>query len=146
MKISKSREVLSSVDRVWELFTQTDSDPKYWAQIRDVKVLKAEGNTVEREATVGPKTFAQKSHQVVVFDPKKTIRLTMKGGTMDGERVITLVPMGKNSTRVDVEWELKLRDVPGFVQTIVKGQISKTTESALEKIAKEAEAPMVGSR
>jgi uncharacterized protein YndB with AHSA1/START domain len=139
MKISKNREFLSSVDDVWEIFSDADSDAKYWSQIRDIKVTKAEGNVLERDATVGPKAFSHKSHQVIVFDPKKTVRLTMTGGPMDGERTITLVPMGKNTTRVDVEWDLKLKDVPGFVQSLVKGQISKTTEQALRKIAKAAE-------
>src|SRR5579864_3787504 len=139
VKVSKSKEMHSSVERVWEVFSDPDNDVKYWSQIRDVKVTRAEGNVVERDATVGPRAFAQRSHQVIVFDPKKTIKLTMKGGAMDGERTITLVPLGKNGTRVYVDWELNLKDVPGFVQNIVKGQISKTTEQALERMAKEAE-------
>jgi uncharacterized membrane protein len=139
VKISKSREMLSGLDKVWAIFADVDNDPKYWSQIRDIKVQKSEGNMVEREATVGPKTFSHKSHQVLVFDPKKTIRLTMTGGPMDGERTITFVPTGKKSTRVDVEWDLKLKDVPGFVQTIVKGQIGKATDDALKKIKQEAE-------
>ena len=139
VKISKSKEMLTSVDKAWGLISDVDNDSKYWSQIRDIKVTKAERNTVERDATVGPKTFSHKSHQVLVFDPKKTIKLTMMGGPMDGERTITLVPLGKNSTRIDVEWDLKLKDVPGFVQTIVKGQIGKATEGALDKLAKVAE-------
>jgi ribosome-associated toxin RatA of RatAB toxin-antitoxin module len=146
VKISKSREMLSSLDRVWEIFSDVDNDPKYWSQIRDIKVQKSEGNVVEREATVGPKTFSHKSHQVLVFEPKKTIRLTMTGGPMDGERTITFVPVSKESTRVDVEWDLKLKDVPGFVQTIVKGQIGKATDDALKKIKQEAESAARANR
>lgn len=139
VKISKSREIRSGIDGVWGLFSDVDSDQKYWSQIRDIKVLKTDENMVEREATVGPRTFSHRSRQVIVFDPKKAIKLTMTGGPMDGERTVTFVPMGKNATRVDVEWDLKLKDVPSFVQTIVKGQISKATEGALEKMARELE-------
>ena len=139
VKISKSKVMLTSVEKAWDLISNVDNDPKYWSQIRDIRVTKAEGNTVERDATVGPKTFSHKSHQVLVFDPKKTIKLTMMGGPMDGERTITFVSLGKNNTRIEVEWDLKLKDVPGFVQTIVKGQISKATDNALEKLAKELE-------
>lgn len=139
VKISKSKEMLTSVDRAWEVVSDVDNDQKYWSQIRDIKVTRKEGNTVERDATVGPKTFSHKSHQVIAFDPRKTIKLTMTGGPMDGERTITLVPLGKNSTRVEVEWDLHLKDVPGFVQTIVKGQIGKATENALDKLAEVAE-------
>ncbi|MGH9920487.1 MAG: type II toxin-antitoxin system RatA family toxin, partial [Nitrososphaerales archaeon] len=125
--IEKSCEMLASVDRVWALISDTDRDESYWGAIRDVKVLKKEGNTIEREAMVGPKAFSHKSHQIIVFDPKKTIELSMTGTTMDGGRTIRFVPTGPKSTRVDVVWDLKLKDVPGFVQTIVKGQISKAT-------------------
>ncbi len=140
VKISRSKEMRTSVDKAWGLISDVDNDSKYWSQIRDIKVTSAEGNIVERDATVGPKTFSHKSHQVLVFDPKKTIKLTMTGGPMDGERTITFVPLGKNNTRIEVDWELKLKDVPGFVQTIVKGQIGKATDNALEKLAKELEA------
>jgi carbon monoxide dehydrogenase subunit G len=137
--IEKSCEMLASVDRVWELLSDTDKDEEYWGAIRDIKVLKREGNTIEREATVGPRAFAQKSRQILVLDPKKSIELTMTGEGMGGERRVTLVPNGENNTRVDVSWRLDVKNVPGFVQGIVKGQISKATEDALKKFKKEAE-------
>ena len=137
--IERSCEIISNVDRVWELFSKTDNDEQNWGAIRDIKVLKRDGNTIEREATVGPRAFAQKSRQTLVLDPKKSIGLTMTGDAMTGERVIILVPMGKNSTRVDVSWKLEVKGVPGFVQGIVKGQITKATDDALKKFKREAE-------
>jgi hypothetical protein len=65
--------------------------------------------------------------------------LTIAGEGMSGERKIVLVPMGKNGTRVDVSWKLEVKNVPGFVQKIVKGQISKATDEALKKFKEEAE-------
>jgi hypothetical protein len=119
--------------------SDTDRDQQYWGAIRDIKVLRKDGNTVEREAVVGPRAFAQKSRQTLILDPKKSIQLTMAGRGIEGERSVVLVPMGKNNTRVDVSWNLEVRDVPGFVQSIVKAQISKATEEALKKIKKVAE-------
>jgi len=137
--IERSCEIISNVDRVWELVSDTDKDEAYWGAIKDIKVLKRDGNTIEREAVVGPRAFARKSRQTLVLDPKKSINLTMAGESMSGERRLILVPMGKNSVRVDVTWKLEVKDVPGFVQGIVKGQISKATENALKKFKKEAE-------
>lgn len=139
VRIEKSCEILANVDRVWELLSDTDRDESHWGAIRDIKVLRREGNTIEREATVGPRAFSQKSRQTLLFDPKKSIELTMIGEGMEGERRIVLVPLGKNSTRVDVSWKLEVKGVPGFVQSIVGGQISKATEDALKKFKKEAE-------
>lgn len=146
--VEKSCEMLASVDRVWELISDTDKDQEYWGAIRDIKVLKRDGNAIEREATVGPRAFAQKSRQNLVLDPKKSIQLTMAGEGMQGERKIVLVPVGKNGTRVDVSWTLEVKNVPGFVQGIVKGQIAKATEDALKKFKNEAEsvAPAKGGR
>jgi carbon monoxide dehydrogenase subunit G len=138
IEIEKSREISAGVDRVWELLSDTDRDEEYWGAIRDIKVLKREGNTTEREATVGPRAFAHKGRQTIVLTPKKSIGLTMAGEGLGGERTITLVPSGESSTRVDVSWKIDVKDVPGFVQGIVKGQISKATEDALKKFGDEA--------
>src|SRR5438128_1957680 len=139
ISIQKSCEVLSSVDRVWEIVSDTGNDERYWTALRDVKVLSNEGNRIEREANVGPRAFSNKSHQTLVLDPKKSIKLTMAGATMAGERSLVLVPLGKNNTRIDVSWIFEVKEVPGFVQGLVKGQISKATEEALKKIKEEAE-------
>lgn len=137
--IDRTCDILADVDRVWTLIADTDKDQEYWGAIRDIKVIKRDANTVQREATVGPRAFAQKSVQTLVFDPKKSIGLTMTGEGMTGERMIVFVPTGKNSTRVDVSWTLEVKGVPGFVQNIVKGQISKATEDALKRFKREAE-------
>ncbi len=95
---------------------------------------------MEREAVVGPRAFAHKSKQTLVFDPKRSIGLTMTGEGMDGRASRSpSLPMGKNGTRVEVSWKLEVKNVPGFVQGIVKGQISKATEDALKKFKNEAE-------
>jgi hypothetical protein len=143
--IEKSCEILSGVDRVWELISDTDKDEAHWGAIKDIKVIRRDGNTIEREAMVGPRAFARKSRQTIVLDPKKSIQLTMTGEGTTGERKIVLAPTGKNSTRVDVTWEIEVKDVPGFVQGIVRGQLAKATEDALKKFKKEAEsAPSSG--
>jgi carbon monoxide dehydrogenase subunit G len=139
VKIEKSCDMLASVDRVWELISDTDRDQENWGAIKDIKVLKRDGNTIEREAMVGPGAFARKSTQTLVLEPKRSIGMTMAGEGMGGERKIILVPTGENSTRVDVSWSLEVKGVPGFVQNIVKSQISKATDAALKKIKKEVE-------
>jgi hypothetical protein len=127
------------VDRVWDIVSDTDKDETYWTALRDVKVLRKEGNTIEREANVGPRAFAHKSRQTLVLDPKKSIKLTMAGATMAGERNLVLVPLGKTNTRIDVSWRFEVKDAPGFVQVLVKRQISKATEEALDRIKEETE-------
>jgi len=92
------------MDRIWGLISDTDKDQENWGAIKDIKVLKRDGNTIEREAMVGPGAFARKSRQTLVLEPKRSIGMTMTGEGMGGERKIILVPTGENSTRVDVSW------------------------------------------
>jgi uncharacterized protein YndB with AHSA1/START domain len=145
LTISKSREVHAAVDSVWAILSDTDNDPKYWTNIRDVKVTGRDGNRIEREANVGPRAFSQKSRQTLLLDPKKSIKLTMTAEALDGERVMLVVPVAADTTRIDVTWNLTPTGVPTFVQGIVKNQIAKATEDALAKIAKEAESMALDS-
>ena len=138
MNISKSREIGASVDSVWELLTDSAREQKYWTNIRNVKVLSERGNTIEREATVGPPGYAHRSHQKITLDEKKSISLLLKGEAMTGERTITLSEEGPK-TKVKVEWNLKMDGVPNFVNSIVKNQISSITSKALSRIAADAE-------
>ncbi len=137
--LTKSREIHASLDRVWDVMSRTDEDPRYWSAIRDIKVIEKRDNTIEREATVGPSGFSHRSRQTLTLEPKRSIKLKMIGNPMTGERTIALTQSGKNGTRVDVEWDFELKDVPGFVGGIVKNQLSKATDAALAKIAEEAE-------
>jgi hypothetical protein len=137
--IEKSCEISSNVDLVWGLVSKIDDDEKYWGAIKDVKILRREGNTIEREATVGLRDH--KTRQTIVFDPRKSIRLTLVGDGIRGERTINLVPMGKTSTRIDVAWKMEVLDVPGFVEGLVNRQLSKVTKEALERFKREAEGP-----
>ena len=138
MIITKNREVRAGVDRIWEILVDWENERKYWTNERDIKVLSSGGNVIEREATVGPRGFAQKTRQKIVLDPKKSIRLSLEGEQIAGERTIVLTPMSKNETRVEVAWDLVLDGVPGFVEGIVKNQVAKVTEDALRKVAEAA--------
>jgi carbon monoxide dehydrogenase subunit G len=137
--LAKKQTIKAGLDEVWDVLSDMDKEREYWTNVRDIKVLGTEGNKVEREATVGPRAFAQKTRQTLVFSPKKSIRLSIEGESMSGERTIMVSPAGEAETTVEVVWGLELNGVPGFVEGIVKGQISKVTEEALKKIATEAE-------
>jgi Polyketide cyclase / dehydrase and lipid transport len=133
--VVKSKTMKAGVDRVWDALVDWENERKYWGNIRDIKTISSDATNIEREATVGPRAFAQKMRQRIVLDPKKPIKLSMASDQINGERSIILVPLSSHETRVDVAWDFKLSDVPGFAQMMVKGQLSKVTDEALEKIA-----------
>jgi uncharacterized membrane protein len=139
-RVSATRDIEAGVEEVWKVVSDLDREPAIWKNIREVRVISMEGNRLEREANVGPRAFSQKSHQTLVFDPNKSIFLTIKAEALEGDRSLTLTPLATGGTRVDIVWSLQTKGVPGFVGGIVKGQIAKATDDALSNIAREAEA------
>jgi ribosome-associated toxin RatA of RatAB toxin-antitoxin module len=139
IRIVKSREVVSSIDQVWDTISNFENEKKHWPVIKNIRVVRRDGNTIEREATImrGPMGDA-KSSQTVILDPKKSIVLKMTKGPLIGTRKIVLTPLREDGTRVDVTWEFELQRIPEFAQSFVKNNISEVTESALIQIAKEA--------
>ena len=140
IKIVKSREIASSIDRVWGTISNLENEQEHWPVIKNIRVLRRDGNTIEREATImrGP-IGDVKSSQTLILDPKRSIMLKMTKGPMTGTRKIVLTPSREDGTRVDVTWEFELQGIPEFAQSFVKNNISEVTESALIQIAKEAE-------
>jgi carbon monoxide dehydrogenase subunit G len=141
--VDESCEIFSGVEEVWALVSNTDRDEERWGAIRDVKVTKMEGNTIEREATVGPR--GHRTKQTLLLDPKRSIQLRFTGDGLAGQRDVSLVPLGERDTRVDVSWRLEVSGVPSFVQELVKRQISRSTQGALKSFKEEAEQRRSGS-
>jgi ribosome-associated toxin RatA of RatAB toxin-antitoxin module len=131
-----SREVRASLDRLWEIVSDVDNDPNYYDGLNSIKNLSKKGNVIEREVVVG--YLKHEGRQTVTLNPKKSVEVKMTEGPLIGTRLTTLSPVGDSNTRVDVSWRIEFR-VPAFVRGMVKREVEKGTEHALNRIAKEAE-------
>ena len=140
IRISKSREVASSVDRVWDAISNLDNEKKYWSVIKDIRILRRDGNTIEREATImrGPMGDV-KSLQTLVLNPRASTILSMTKGPLTGTRTIVLDSSAEKKTRIDVTWEFELDGIPEFAHSFVKNNISRVTDNALSQIAEDLE-------
>jgi carbon monoxide dehydrogenase subunit G len=136
VKINTSREILAPLDRVWDIISNIDGEPRYWRDLNAIYNVSKKGNVIEREVTVGFRDL--KGRQTVVLYPKKSIELTLTEGPMRGTRIITLIPSSDNekTTRVNVSWDIKLSDIPLLFRGIVRERIAKATEEALDRIAR----------
>jgi ribosome-associated toxin RatA of RatAB toxin-antitoxin module len=131
-----SREVRASLDRLWEIVSDVDNDPNYYDGLNSIKNLSKKGNVIEREVVVG--YLKHEGRQTVTLNPKKSVEVKMTEGPLIGTGLTTLSPVGHSNTRVDVSWRIEFR-VPAFVRGMVKREVEKGTEYALNRIAKEAE-------
>ena len=140
MKIVKSREVASSVDQVWDAISNLDNERKQWSIIKDIRILRRDGNTIEREATImrGPMGNV-KSPQTLILRPKASTILRMTKRPLIGTRKILLNSLGKKMTRIEVIWEFELEGIPEFAHSFVKNNVSRVTENALTAIAEDVE-------
>lgn len=138
IEIDKSSEVNASIGSVWKLVGDLDNEHKNWPILKDVRVIKKQENSLEREVKIprGPLGDA-KSLQTLVVDPvKKLTTLTMTKGPMLGSRKILLDELGENKTKIKVYWSFEMKGVPGFALGFVKDNISDATEKALQLLAK----------
>jgi hypothetical protein len=137
--INASKEFSPPLDRVWDIISNMDDEPRYWQGLNAVYNVSNKGNVIEREVTGGLRDL--KGRQTVVLYPKKSIGLTLTEGSMIGTRIITLIPSKSDNetitTRVNVSWDIKLSDnVPLLFRGIVRERIAEATEEVIDRIAR----------
>jgi carbon monoxide dehydrogenase subunit G len=134
-EINASREIPAPLDRVWNIVSDVDSEPRYWRDLHAVYNISRNGNVIEREVTVGFRNL--KGRQIVELHPKKSIEVTLTEGPMTGNRIITLIPSGdETATKVSVSWDVKLSGIPLLFRSVVRERIAEGTEEALDRIAR----------
>ena len=131
--VSKSREIFSKVDDIWDLVSDLANEGDYWSGYCDVNVVSRREQVVEVEVSFSGLENA-KGREIHTLDPKKSIATKLTGGPIVGERSLVLIPMNRNSTRVDVRWRFEPRGVPKFASDLVGEEIAKQTEEALNRI------------
>jgi carbon monoxide dehydrogenase subunit G len=140
-EISKNLEVEAPIEKVWAIVADLQKEHRFWSEFRAVEILSKAGGGVERKVYVrrGP-MGEEKSLQTLVADPDQwATTLTMTKGPVLGTRRMTLTRVGKNRTRIDVDWDVEMKGVPGFALGFAKAGISEATGKALSEIAEDAE-------
>ena len=123
-------------DKVWDLVSDIDNEPKFWKGTKSIRNISKEGNIVTREVTIVFKD--SKCMQTVVLYPKEKIIGEFTAGILIGTKTISLTPQ-ENQTRLDVAWDIKLSGMMGMFTGMVKKHIKSGTEQALQSIKQEVE-------
>jgi uncharacterized protein YndB with AHSA1/START domain len=138
VEIKASQEIPASLDRVWDVVSDMDSEPRYWRDLHAVYNVRRDGNVIEREVTVGNRN--SKGRQIVELHPKKSIEVRLTAGPMIGTRIISLIPSSSDNetTKVNVSWDVKLSGIPLLFRGVVRERIAEGTKEALDRIARAA--------
>jgi ribosome-associated toxin RatA of RatAB toxin-antitoxin module len=129
-------EIDSTVDKVWDVVSDIDNEPKFWKGTKEIKNLSKDGNTVNREITIAFRD--QKCMQEVELKPKEKIEFKFTKGIISGEKIISLIPKDEKII-LNTVWDIKLTGMMGMFTGIIKKHIKSGTEQAMQSIKKEIE-------
>jgi len=129
-------EINAAVDKVWDVISDIDNEPKFWKGTKEVKNLSKEGNTINREITIAFRD--QKCLQEVRLEPKERIEAKFTKGIISGKKIISLIPKDEKTT-LRTSWDIKLTGMMGMFTGMIKKHIKSGTEQAMQSIKEEIE-------
>jgi Polyketide cyclase / dehydrase and lipid transport len=132
--IHASRDVPASLDNVWNVIADIDREPEFWHGTKSIRNISKQGNIVEREAILAFRNSA--CREIVELDPKNSVNIKIIEGPIKGKKAITLTTIENNTTRINVEWDIKVSGLFGIFTGMIKKHILKGTEEALDRISK----------
>jgi len=129
-------EINATADKIWEVISDIDNEPKFWKGTKQVKNISKEENKIYREVTIAFRD--QKCMQEVTLEPKKRIITKFTKGIISGEKIMELTPK-ENSTIFHTTWDMKLAGVMGMFTGMIKKHIKSGTTQAMQSIKEEIE-------
>ena len=129
-------EINATLEKVWEVISDIDNEPKFWKGTKEVKTLSTEGDIIKREITIAFRD--QKCLQEIQLKPKESIRAKFTKGILNGTKIITLIPKS-NSVLIETSWDIKLSGMMNMFTGVIKNHIKSGTEQALKSIKEEIE-------
>ena len=131
--IQVARDIKAPLEKVWDVVSDIDNEPRYWRGTKSIKNISKNGNVTEREVVIAFKE--SKCKETVVLEPKKSVKVNISQGPMKGSKTITIKSAGVNKTTVDVLWDIRLAGFMGVFTGMIKKHIKQGTQDALERIA-----------
>ncbi|MDO8640591.1 MAG: SRPBCC family protein [Nitrosarchaeum sp.] len=135
-EIEVSVEISAPIDKVWDIISDIDNEPKFWKGTKEIRNISKNGNIITREITIAFRD--QKCMQEVKLQPKEKIEFIFTKGIIDGTKIITLT-LKDEKTLLKVKWDIKLTGMMGMFTGMIKKHIESGTVQALQKIKEEIE-------
>jgi hypothetical protein len=136
VQIQSSVEISAPLEKVWDIVSDLDAEPKFWKGTKEVRNITKEGNVITREVTIAFKD--SKCMQTVTLYPKEKIQAEFTKGIINGTKTIILTPK-ESVTKLEAIWDMKLSGMMGMFTGMVKKHIQSGTDQALQSIKQEAE-------
>jgi len=129
-------EIDAKIDKVWDIISDIDNEPKFWKGTKEVKNISKDGNIINREITIAFRD--QKCLQEVRLQPKEKIEAKFTKGIISGEKIVSIIPK-EEKTILRTVWDIKLTGMMGMFTGMIKKHIKSGTEQAMKSIKEEIE-------
>ncbi|HYL65621.1 MAG TPA: SRPBCC family protein [Nitrosopumilaceae archaeon] len=136
VQIQSSIDVNASLEKIWNIVSDLDAEPKFWKGTKEVRNISKQDNIITREVTIAFKD--SKCMQIVTLFPKEKIQAEFTKGIINGTKTIILTPKD-GAIHLEAIWDMKLSGMMGIFTGMVKKHIQSGTEQALQSIKQEAE-------
>tara|TARA_B100000686_G_scaffold8658_1_gene8736 strand:- start:75 stop:491 length:417 start_codon:yes stop_codon:yes gene_type:complete len=135
-EIKTSVKINSTQEKIWDVISDIDNEPKFWKGTKEVRNISKDGNQISREITIAFRD--QKCMQEVTIFPKEKIKAVFTKGVIVGEKTLTLKDTD-DSCELEAIWDVKLSGKMGLFTGIIKKHINSGTRQALQAIKEEVE-------
>ena len=134
--IDTSVDINASVDKVWDIISDLDNEPKFWKGTKETRTISKDGNVITREIIIAFRD--SKCMQKITLQPKEKIHAKFTKGIIKGSKTMNLMSK-KDGCMLDAKWDIKMSGLAGMFTGMVSKHIRGGTEQALELIKQEAE-------
>ena len=134
--IDTSIDINAPVDKVWDIISDLDNEPKFWKGTKETKIISRDGNVITREIVIAFRD--SKCMQKITLEPKEKIYAEFTEGIIKGSKTLNL--KAKNDgAMLEANWDVKMGGLAGMFTGMIKKHIRSGTEKALESIKQQAE-------
>ena len=134
--IDTSIEIKAPIDKVWDIISDLDNEPKFWKGTKKTKIISRDGNVITREIIIAFRD--SKCMQKITIQPKEKIYAEFTEGIIKGSKTLNLKSKDGGSL-LEANWDVKMSGLAGMFTGIIKKHIRSGTEQAIKSIKKQAE-------
>ena len=135
-EIHASVDVNGTIDKVWDVISDLDNEPKFWKGTKEIRNISNSENKINREITIAFRD--QKCMQEVTIFPKQKIEAKFTKGIIKGEKILNLKET-EDGCSLEAVWKIKLSGMMGMFTGMITKHIQSGTEQALQAIKQEVE-------
>ena len=134
--IDTSIEIKAPIEKVWDIISDLDNEPKFWRGTKETKIISRDGNVITREIIIAFRD--SKCMQKITMQPKEKIYAEFTEGIIKGSKTLNLKSKDGGSL-LEANWDVKMSGLAGMFTGMIKKHIRSGTEQAIESIKKQAE-------